>query len=133
MRVDPFPSRKEIPLINPEKRCEPRLAMQIPMRYRSLDLGGHKELPTDTQNISHTGLFMRSSDPLKIGSAIFLNLRVPREISGSVFSEIQCTGRVVHERRLSDGQFGYGVQFDRMISPAEISAARSSHSNQVLL
>jgi len=102
---------------NPEKRVSPRQLLQIPLRFRILEVGSlDPELASETSNISRSGLFMKSPLPLKVGSSLAITLRVPTYLSGSARSMFQCTGRVVHERELADGHIGYGIQFENLLS-----------------
>jgi hypothetical protein len=102
---------------NPEKRVSPRQALQIPLNFRILEVGApDPELASETTNISRSGLFMKSPLPLKVGSSLAITLRVPTYLSGSARSVVQCTGRVVHESELADGDIGYGVQFENLLS-----------------
>jgi len=101
---------------NPEKRVSPRQSLQIPLRFRILEFGApDPELASETSNISRSGLFMKSPLPLKVGSSLALTLRVPTYLSGSARSRVQCTGRVVHERELPNGDIGYGIQFENLL------------------
>jgi hypothetical protein len=59
---------------------------------------------------------MKSPLPLRVGSALAITLRVPTYLSGSARSTVQCTGRVVHERQVANGDIGYGVQFENLLS-----------------
>lgn len=100
-----------------EKRTSPRQSLQIPLHFRNVEVGSAEpELASETTNISRLGLFMRSPLPLKVGSPIAITLRVPTYLSGSARSTIQCAGRVVHECRLPNGDIGYGVQFESLLS-----------------
>ena len=100
-----------------EKRTSPRQSLQIPLRFRVAEAGAPEpELASETDNISRSGLFMKSPLPLKVGSPLAITLRVPTYLSGSARSMIQCTGHVVHERELPNGDTGYGVQFEQMLS-----------------
>jgi hypothetical protein len=100
-----------------EKRNNARQALQIPLRFRSLELdASDPEVPAETSNISRTGLFMRTPRPLKVGTPLSLTLRVPTYLSGDARSDINCMGRVIHERRLPNGDIGYGVQFEQILS-----------------
>lgn len=84
-----------------EKRTSPRQALQIPLRFHSREMAvGVPEISSETTNISRTGLFMRSPLRLRIGEPLALTLRVPTYLSGSARSTVECSGRVVHERRL---------------------------------
>ena len=100
-----------------EKRTSPRQALQIPLRFRVAEAGSTEpELASETSNISRSGLFMRSPLPLRVGAPVAMTLRVPTYLSGSARSDVQCAGRVVHERHLPNGDIGYGIQFEQMLS-----------------
>jgi hypothetical protein len=100
-----------------EKRVSPRQSLQIPLRYRNVEVGSAEpELASETSNISRTGLFMLSPLPLKVGAPLAMILRVPTYLSGSARSDVKCTGRVVHERQLPNGDIGYGVQFEQTLT-----------------
>jgi PilZ domain-containing protein len=100
-----------------EKRTSPRQSLQIPLRFRVVEVGAAKsELASETSNISRSGLFMKSPLPLKVGSPLAMTLRVPTYLSGSARSVVECLGRVVHERRLPNGDIGYGIQFENLLS-----------------
>lgn len=109
-----------------EKRTSPRQSLQIPLRFRNVEVGSAEpELASETTNISRSGLFMRSPSPLKVGSPIAITLRVPTYLSGSARSTIQCAGRVVHEYQLPNGDIGYGVQFENLLSFQRPSVAQT--------
>ena len=100
-----------------EKRTSPRQSLQIPLRFRIAEAGSAEpELASETSNISRSGLFMRSPLPLRVGAPLAMTLRVPTYLSGSARSDVQCTGRVVHERHLPNGDIGYGIQFESQLS-----------------
>jgi hypothetical protein len=100
-----------------EKRVSPRQSLQIPLRFRITEVGNAEpELASETDNISRSGLFMKSPLPLKVGAPLAITLRVPTYLSGSARSMIQCTGHVVHERHLPNGDIGYGIQFEQTLS-----------------
>ena len=100
-----------------EKRTSPRQSLQIPLRFRVVEVGAtESELASETSNISRSGLFMKSPLPLKVGSPLAMTLRVPTYLSGSARSVVECLGRVVHERRLPNGDIGYGIQFENLLS-----------------
>ena len=108
-----------------EKRTTPRQALQIPVRFHSGEMeAADPDITSETTNISRSGLFMRSPLRLKLGDILGLTLRVPTYLSGSARADVQCvaprdvqcTGRVVHERRLSTGELGYGIHFEQMLT-----------------
>jgi PilZ domain len=100
-----------------EKRTTPRQALQIPVRFHSGEMeAADPDITSETTNISRSGLFMRSPLRLKLGDILGLTLRVPTYLSGSARADVQCVGRVVHERRLSTGELGYGIHFEQMLT-----------------
>jgi PilZ domain len=102
---------------NLEKRTSPRQSLQISLHFRNVEAGSTEpELASETSNISRTGLFMRSPLPLRVGAPLSMTLRVPTYLSGSARSDVQCLGRVVHERHLPNGDIGYGIQFEQILS-----------------
>jgi hypothetical protein len=102
-----------------EKRSSPRYAIQISFRFRTIEAGSTEpEIVSETENISSSGLFMRSPVRLKVGAPLSLTLRVPTSISGSARSHIRCIGHIVREQALPTGQMGYGVQLDQLSSIA---------------
>jgi hypothetical protein len=112
-----------------EKRVSPRQSLQIPLRFRVAEVGATEpELASETSNISRSGLFMRSPLPLRAGVPLALTLRVPTYLSGSARSDIRCTVRVVHERHLPNGDIGYGIQFENLLSFQSTSPAHSAAS-----
>jgi len=101
--------------MNSERRASTRHYLEIPVRFRCFEVAcGDVEITTRAVNISRSGIFMPSPRRLALRSELLMTLRVPTEISGSVFAELQCTGRVVHERAMEDGTMGYGVEIERM-------------------
>ncbi len=109
-----------------EKRISPRQSLQIPIHFHSLELGADEpEVTSETSNISRTGIFMRSPLPLKVGASLALTLRVPTYLSRRARSDVYCGGRVVHERRLPNGDIGYGIQFERVLPFQQAPLPRS--------
>jgi hypothetical protein len=102
---------------NLEKRTNPRQSLQIPLRFRNVEVGSDEpELASETSNISCSGLFMRSPLPLRVGTPLSMILRLPSYLSGNPRTDVQCTGRVVHECSLPNGDIGYGIQFEQALS-----------------
>jgi PilZ domain len=112
---------------NLEKRISPRQSLQIPLRFRIVEVGSTEpELASETSNISRSGLFMRSPLPLRVGTPLSMTLRVPTYLSGSARSVLQCVGRVVHECQLPNGDIGYGVQFENLLTFQRSAAPQSA-------
>ena len=121
-------------MTSPDKRSSPRYLLPIPVRFRCFEIGcAGLEVPTQTLNISCSGLFLLSPQRLKVGSKLSLNLRVPTEISGSVFTELRCRGRVVHEQELRDGRLGYGVEIEQMAPRVHQTLPNEGHCSSACL
>ena len=102
---------------NLEKRTAPRQTLQIQVRFHSGEMeAAEPEIASETFNISPTGLFMRSPLRLKPGDRLALTLRIPTYLSGNPRSDVQCTGLVIHERRLPTGELGYGIHFEQTLN-----------------
>jgi hypothetical protein len=111
---------------NLEKRTSPRQSLQISLHFRNVEAGSiEPELASETSNISRTGLFMRSPLPLRVGAPLSMTLRVPTYLSGSARSDVQCLGRVVHERHLPNGDIGYGIQFEQILTFQQSGASQT--------
>src|SRR5579863_4634657 len=96
----PLRSRQEPPMQKLEKRTTPRQTLQIAVRFHSGEMEAvDPEIISETSNISSSGIFMRSPLRLKPGDRLALTLRIPTYLSGNPRSDVQCTGRVIHERR----------------------------------
>ena len=112
-----------------EKRTNPRQSLQIPLRFHSKEMAvTDPEIASETSNISRSGLFMRRPLRLKIGEPLSMVLRVPTYLSGNARSVLQCSGRVIHERRLSSGDLGYGIQFEQTLNFQRSSASAPAPS-----
>jgi hypothetical protein len=98
---------------SPERRSDPRYLLKIPVSFRCFDATRAEEVSTEATNISRSGMFITSPRPLAVGSSLRMCLRVPTEISGSVFSQLQCIGRVVHEQSAIGGAVGYGIAIEK--------------------
>jgi hypothetical protein len=87
--------------------------MKIPIRFREMEAISEPEGYTgETTNISRTGVFFITKAPLLLGSVLLLTLRVPKELSGSANSEVQCVARVVRMEWELNDSFGYGTRID---------------------
>ena len=114
---------------NLEKRTCQRQSLQIPLRFHSIEMAvTDPDVASETSNISRSGLFMRSPLRLQIDEILSLTLRVPTYLSGSARSEVQCSGRVIHERRLAGGDLGYGIRFEQILNFQHASSLASAPS-----
>lgn len=99
-----------------DARTEERHPLRIPIRFCSADGSGSEGTSyAEAANVSRSGLYMTSTARLKVGAILMLVMRVPTEISGSVFSELRCMGRVIHSQPARDGKHGYGVKIEAIV------------------
>jgi hypothetical protein len=86
----------------------------LPVLFRCIGFTSDTELySTETVRISQAWLLVRSPHRLKLGSLLSLRWRVPTEVSGSHFSEMRGSGRVLSEYQLDDGGLAYKVSLKR--------------------
>jgi PilZ domain len=98
---------------NADRRLSRRYSMRIPIRFRyAEDVSETEGYTGELLNISRTGLFFTTKIPLLLGTTLQLALRVPRELTGSAKSVVQCIGSVVRTEFLDDGSVGYGTRID---------------------
>jgi len=103
--------------VNPgDARRSIRPLIRMSLRFRCVEpVAETAEYPAETLNVSTHGFLMKSTKRLPVGSFLHLKLQVPTGVSGSAFSQIQGTGRVVHEQRLKDGSIGYGIEIKHTV------------------
>jgi len=98
-----------------ERRTATRLNLTIPLRFRPITNPATPEQSAETMNLSPRGVCFSTAFPLSVGTPLELLLKMPRELSGKVPSEVRCTARVVHiQPDVSvGGKAGVGVQIER--------------------
>jgi hypothetical protein len=103
----------------PERRTSLRHSFKTAMRVR-MGESCQNEQRAESENLSERGTFFATNEPLAIGSAIEILLRMPQEITGKPTTEWRCTGHVVRleEVASSRGKTGVGVQFDSCEIPS---------------
>jgi|SRR5215467_7325434 len=69
----------------------------------------------ETIDISAEQLVMRSPIQLEVGLRLEITVRVPVEVSGSPFSKMKFSGRILSERAGPEGTFVYkvGIEWSR--------------------
>jgi hypothetical protein len=86
----------------------------LPVLFRGIGFTSDaEEYVTETVRVSQTWLLIRSPHQLRLGSLLSLRWRAPSEMSGSSFTEMRASGRVVSEHQLDDGSLGYKVNIRR--------------------
>ncbi|MGB7434107.1 MAG: hypothetical protein WBR26_01095 [Candidatus Acidiferrum sp.] len=94
----------------PEKRQNARIPVGFSLQFQCVsDEDESSDYAAETENVSAYGLLMISAKKLDVGSMVLLKLRIPVEVSGSAFSCVHSTGRVVRQELRKDGATRYGV------------------------
>ena len=91
-----------------KRNTESRNKIEIPLRFKCMEIDT-EEFAGTAVNITSSGFMMRSTRRLTVGSVFLLTIWVRVECSGSPFSEVRTTGRVVAETEARNGRFGYSV------------------------
>jgi len=89
---------------------------KLPVRFHVAP--GVTEYQGETIGISPRHLLLSTDAELQPGLRLSLQVRVPMEISGSPFSEVHFSGRVLAGTELAGGNFGYHLEIDRTILDA---------------
>lgn len=93
--------------------------LPLPVSFRSFDIGmGFMEYSTCLVSFDRDGLVITSPRKLRCGSLLSIKMRMPPEILGGLFWHCRCTGRVVAERLLSDGDLTYKVELETSSLPS---------------
>ena len=79
-----------------ERRINTRVNIRVPLRFRALNNSVVSEQTAESENISRQGIYFLTNCPLKVGTTVEVFLRMPKELTGQMASEIRCTARVVH-------------------------------------
>jgi hypothetical protein len=116
---------------NIERRSCERHPITIPVRFCQGGAAFGTEVKTRSVNISQSGLLITSPVPLAIGSTVLMSIKVPTEISGSAFNELQCLGRVVHRSQIGDAA-AYGIKIDRISRDSGARIGAIPHSLDAL-
>jgi PilZ domain len=110
----------EVLMLTTKQRADFRQPLQLPVRFRVLHDANPKAIPSETANLSPSGMFMHTRVRLKVGTPLSVSIRIPLFVSGSNGFQFRCMGRVVHEQQFPDGDRGYGVHFE------SVAAARQA-------
>jgi hypothetical protein len=111
--VPPWCKEASMEVYVSERRISPRHLLKTPLRVRVWK-SGSTERRAESQNLSESGTFFATDEPMDIGSAVEILLKMPEEISGNPTTEWRCTGHVVRVEPIDTprGKLGIGVQFD---------------------
>jgi len=102
-----------------KRRSDPRVDLQVPIRFRLITQPGSAEQEGESVNVSQRGVYMATSYPLQVGTQVELEMRMPKEFVGTVASEVRCTARVVHTQpnTFLGGKMGVGLHIERYEAP----------------
>lgn len=78
----------------------PRFPLHLSVRYRRV--GDHEWRRGETENISRSGVLIRSDDPLDVDATVELLVTLDVRSTGSDRGEVLCCGRVVRTVSPSD-------------------------------
>ena len=103
-----------------DRRNDTRVSIRVPLRFKPIGAQDAQEQAAESENLSQRGVFMWTTYPLNVGAQLELKLRMPREISGGLATEVHCTARVVRitESNLA-GRSGVALRIERYHAAAE--------------
>ena len=98
-----------------ERRIDTRINLNVPLRFRVLNIPNSQELTGESINISQRGILFATAIPLLIGTPLEVSLEMPREMAGHAASELKCVARVVHvePNAFLGGKAGIGLHIEQ--------------------
>lgn len=108
-----------------ERRRTRRFKVSIPLRVHATSEHDHR---VQSINVSASGVCFATSQELRVGQRVELELRIPKRVTGSKAAERCFTGRVVHIKTngSSAAPLEVGVQF-LYYESGRNSDSRSNH------
>ena len=109
-----------------ERRRTRRFKVSIPLRVNATTEHDHR---VHSINVSASGVCFATSEALRVGQRVELQLRIPKRVTGSTPAERCFTGRVVHVKTNGSSvtPLEVGVQFLYYETGGENPASRSNH------
>ena len=109
-----------------ERRRTRRFKVSIPLRVHATPEHDHR---VQSINVSASGVCFATSQALRVGQRVELELRIPKRVTGSKAAERYFTGRVVHVKTNGSAAapLEVGVQFLYYESGGQNSGSRSNH------
>ena len=109
-----------------ERRRTRRFKVSIPLRINATAEHDHR---VNSINVSASGVCFATSQTLRVGQRVELQLRIPKRVTGSTPAERCFTGRVVHVKTngSSTTPLEVGVQFLYYESDTERTNSRGNH------
>jgi hypothetical protein len=98
-----------------ERRIDPRVNVNVPLRFRVLNIPDSQELTGESINISQRGILFATAIPLIVGTPLEVSLKMPRELAGYAASDLKCIARVVHvePNAFLGGKAGIGLHIEQ--------------------
>lgn len=97
-----------------DRRFTPRMDLHLPIHLRPISNFAFSEENAQSMNISRRGVYLSTSLPITMGTAVELQFTMPEEITGKPERAWRCVGRVVRVDKHGRlwGRRGIGIQFD---------------------
>jgi hypothetical protein len=112
-----------------ERRIDTRINLNVPLRFRVLNIPNAQELTGESINISQRGILFATAVPLVVGTPLEVSLKMPREVAGHAASDLKCIARVVHvePNAFLGGKAGIGLLIEQYqaCTAAKADAERS--------
>ena len=110
-----------------ERRIDTRVNVNLPLRFRVLNIPDSQEEIAESINISQRGILFATAVPLVVGMPLEVSLKMPREPRSQGASDVKCVARVVHiqANAFLGGQSGIGLHIERYEAGAAFGAETS--------
>lgn len=96
-----------------DRRFTPRMDLHLPIHLRPVLNSAAPGENAQSVNISRRGVYLSTSLPIPMGTAVELQFTMPQEITGKPERAWRCVGRVVRvDQQGLWGRRGIGIQFD---------------------
>ncbi len=133
-----------------ERRIAPREVYRLPVRFRvrrdvfapapqrtrAHGVGADATLASDvldgeTANISHLGIYFKSSGQVAFGEELEISFRLPGELTGRSPLDVRCNARVDHVNASIDGKgtLGIGAAIGRFAKDSSSDSSRIVESD----
>jgi hypothetical protein len=112
-----------------ERRRTRRFKVSIPLRINAAAEHDHR---VHSINVSASGVCFATSQALRVGERVELQLRIPKRVTGNTPAERCFTGRVVHVKTngSSAAPLEVGVQFLYYESRRDHASRANHHSHR---
>jgi PilZ domain len=105
-----------------ERRLDTRVNVNLPLRFRVLNIPNSEEQTAQSINISQRGILFATAVPLVVGTPLEVSLKMPRELQTFAANDVKCVARVVHVQpnAFLGGKTGIGLHIERYEAGAAI-------------